>query len=202
MKTSCFSVRKGLLLAGLMVLLLVAAGNTQAGLVVLDTPNTALSAYNGPYADITYTLGSPNGGVYTTAAITVDARSPYLFGGNNALGLNINGSFTLATNLEGTSFQRVSPPNTVDGFGYFNFVLEQSTMNSPVDYLFFELTGSWENEDAFFMDGELPATAHISTTSGTTGWASTSTPVPLPPAAYLLGAGLIGLIGVRRRFQK
>jgi hypothetical protein len=29
-----------------------------------------------------------------------------------------------------------------------------------------------------------------------------SAPVPIPPAAYLFSAGLIGLIGVRRRFQK
>jgi hypothetical protein len=32
--------------------------------------------------------------------------------------------------------------------------------------------------------------------------ATRSAPVPLPPAIWLMGSGLLGLIGIRRRFRK
>ena len=58
-----------------------------------------------------------------------------------------------------------------------------------------------------FHSGATPVAAHIFAWDGTskgasvTGYASNGSPVPIPAAAWLLGSGLFGLIGVRRRMS-
>ena len=52
------------------------------------------------------------------------------------------------------------------------------------------ITGLWPNQGSF---------SHISIYGGST---ETAPPVPVPPTVWLLGSGLLGLVGLRRRFSR
>jgi hypothetical protein len=105
---------------------------TSAGLVLsLDDPNSALSPYTGPYGTVTVTrvsntmadivfTGSTNG-IYT-----------YLFGGVDAIALNVNGSVDSWSVSDVVQPAGHSAPSftstgagTVDGRGDFNFTLKE-----------------------------------------------------------------------------
>jgi len=89
----------------------------------LNTPNAGLSSATGPYGNVTVTRTSN-----TTATLSFDALSGFVFAGAQAIAANINAtSFTAS----GASFTVAFPPPTTqaiigsgpmqaDGFGNFN----------------------------------------------------------------------------------
>jgi len=200
-----------LFVAVMIVVFLFVAGNAGAYIITLDTPNTAISGFTGPYAQVDLKF-TDRADAYDTMEVTVTALGNYKFGGNLGFALNIGGlvtGFNIFNDQTGTwSALNEGVSKQVDGFGKFNWIFEQSNMTSTVTVLTLIFTGEWDNAETFFNTngGLLPAAAHIYTSGGATGWASTDLTnvpnVPVPPSVWLLGSGLVGLIGLRRRFHR
>lgn len=106
----------------------------------------------------------------------------------------------------------VPPPNNQDGFGDFDYIVSNGG-NNRQDPLHFSIATD-EGLSSFFAlssgnagQGNVAFAAHVAgfTVSGssvTSAWFGGSTPVPIPAAAWLFGAGLLGLAGVARRGRR
>jgi hypothetical protein len=125
----------------------------------LDTGNSAIGGYTGPYGTVTVTRTST-----TTATIELDSLAngnfTYLFGGQGTLGLNVNATSFSASNIHGFQANNAlftgwnldsTGSGNEDGFGSFNFTIQ--------------------NHDGF-ADSVNKMTLTLTNTSGT--WASAS----------------------------
>jgi hypothetical protein len=77
----------------------------------------------------------------------------------------------------------------------FDFPSSNNKRFNGTDIVIFNITGSGLTEGSFSS-----LAAHVQ--GGGTSGAISGTPVPIPPAVYLFGAGLLGLVGLRRRLTK
>lgn len=207
-------------LIGLLALvLLCAAGPAVQATVVspieLGNPNSALSVVTGPYGSVAWDVTSS-----TTADVTLTAYDDFLFGGNGALGLNINSTGTITiSNLVwtggagDTSFSQTS--GNEDGFGTFNFVLDGfDGMTRAVTSLSFTVTdtsASWT--DSTFLTanaGGNHAAGHVYVpdsvySGGLTGYAGDGNVIPEPIGLVVWGIGSAGAalaVASRRRRQR
>lgn len=155
----------------------------------------------------------------------------YYMADGTAAGLNVNATDFSVTNEQGfnttgTGFTPAvsvdNPPGTsnVSDFGSFNAVIDNSDgYGNSADKISFTLTntgGTWASAGdvlAFNADG-YDAVAHVfpalydpangqpnATNDVFTGQTGFAGEVPLPPAVFLMGSGLLGLglLGFRRR---
>src|SRR5438093_1547564 len=116
----------------------------------LDTGNSAISGYPGPYGTVDVSLD----GSGTIATITFTANSGFLFGDGSTAGLNVNASaFTVGTptgmNLKSTgnnSPQWLSS-GQADGFGNFNLLLDSNDgygqATSSLSFTVTDTSGTW-----------------------------------------------------------
>ena len=210
-----------------MVSVLLMAVSASADLISfqLTIPNTDISPYPAPYADVTVNRTSS-----TTAIITFTGDSSggftYLIGGAQAADLNVaNATSFTATGFTFTGGKTSGgnptgftpsyfPNNSVSQFGKLNLQIDNNDgFPDAVSQLIFTLTntgGSWADAASVLTpdaDGFLAA-AHIFVVDSTganpaTGFAGNGTPIPEPATMLLLGSGLIGLAGLaRKRFKK
>jgi len=125
----------------------------------------------------------------------------------NAFGINPTG-YTGHDNLtSGFSLKAIpgsSPPlqpKNMAGFGRYSLMVRTIPPNA-VDTLSFTLFGTWASaaDVLAFNDKGYLAAAHILMNDGTgnTGFASA---VPIPAAVWLLGFGVVGLVGAKRRIS-
>jgi hypothetical protein len=112
-------------------------------------------------------------------------------------------------NIDPSSWGITQDQNAGGGFGKFEFQLS-GTGNSRTELLSFSITGvAGDTVNSYAIGSTLNPSAveyfaaHIAgfdTTNGvTSAQFAGSTPVPLPAAVWLFGAGLLGLAGVARR---
>ena len=93
-----------------------------------------------------------------------------------------NTSGTVAVKSEGSGFKGYMAVKAAKGFNLYYF-----NGSEPIDTPY-----DWDT-NGLNPDHSSPGVSHISFYSST---------VPIPAAAWLLGSGLIGLIGARRKFWK
>jgi len=191
----------------------------------IDTPNDAISPFTGPYGSVLVDLTSS-----TTASITFTSNTVngniYLFGGVNAVDLNVNGSFTvgpISGSNAGTGFTPGPLSNdgsgTVDGLGDFNLTIRSfDGFTHSSDTVTFDLTntgGTWASAaDVLTLNTNgFDAAMHVYVTSSpanaangaiATGFAGEGPQGHVPDSgtsAMLLGTALAGL-GIVRRYLK
>ena len=175
----------------------------------LSTPNAALGPFPGPYALVEFNYLNS-----TTVNVAFTGLNGYAFVNGGSVALNVNAASFSVSNIQwtmrdagdSTSVDQVSAQN-VDGFKKFNLVFDQPTASKPVTMISFTLTNEsseWSDSLYSILTGNGSgwyAAAHIVPAgSSTTGYAANA--VPIPAAVWLLGSGLIGLAGLRRRFKK
>ena len=193
---------KGLIWAGAFLGLFI-CGNAFADIISFDLSvgNADISGFPAPYANVAIDQTG------NEADITVTAYDGYMIGGNNAFGINPNGYTGYSVLTSGFSASAIpgNPeyrPRRISEFGLYSLVFKQPNFSSPVSELRFTLTGSgWDSAaDVLTLnsDGYLTA-AHIRINDGSsrTGYAAT----PIPAALWLLGFGVGGLVGVKRRIR-
>ena len=204
----------------------------------LNTPNTALSPYTGPYANVHIDVTTGDA-VFTVTGLT-SGNLQYLLGANSAFAANFSAPVTItsisSTGGDGSTALTVNngfyannnslnplndPVNTfaADGFGKFNVALDNfDGYNAAVTSLTFTADPTGANfADAalvlvnndrepipFFAAGHIFVQDTNNTSGGAlvTGYAgngSQGVVVPVPPTAWLLGSGLLGLLLLGRR---
>lgn len=207
------STRKlALSLAVFAVVVIGSAAAANADQVVINVPNSGLSATPGPYATVTYTL---NG---SSIDVTVQMEPGFeAFGtgdGNNGIfGFNIVGSTDglSVTNLP-LGFTANLGGGQMDGFGNFEVTLDCCNPSDGVSSFSFTVsrTGGFSSASDLFEASSTGAhfAVHIAPTNGNpTGFAGdggtpTTNEIPEPTSMLLLGTGLASLAaGLRKRYK-
>lgn len=186
----------------------------------IEVPNTALSSYPTPYGTVDVSLNTAGTIATITFTNNVINGYTYLFGGKNAVAVNVNGTFSLVSNsisftggctgtgcaAGGTGFS--SGSGNISGFGNFNFTLKDNDgVSDAVSQVSFQLSGNWSSSASVLSLNSLNnlVGAHIFVTGSTalcgssgvctTGFATNTGGnfTPEPNTAALLGLALFGL---------
>jgi hypothetical protein len=193
-------------------------GSASAGTFDLTVGNVnGLDCCTGPYASVTVNLVNS-----TTANISFDSLTNggfiYLMAGGSAANLNVNAtSFTVGT-ITGTNdlgggftpgpfTTTLNSNSAVDGFGKFNLQVNSfdgfTHSSTDIDFTLTNTSGTWANQEdvlkANFAAIHGFACAQPGCTSESGAFATGFASVPIPAAAWLLGSGLIGFLGIARR---
>ena len=156
------------------------------------------------YAKVTVELTDAS---YDQATITFDALAGYKMK---------NGQLGVQLNVNSTHFvsDPVSHSQNISDFGVFNAAYGPDSGN--YDSFSFTIDNNSGIDWVYASDVLVPnldgylAAAHMipvgtdgKPTGASTGYAAgKDKPVPIPAAVWLLGSGLIGLVGLRRKFKK
>jgi hypothetical protein len=183
---------------------------------VLDQSDVSAALPDGvPRVSVTISDGAAGNIVFTVETLpgAFDAGSNF---GVQSFGFNLASG---ATSLAASNFilptgWLVTPSSRQNGFGRFDWVLTRSSSGSRLDPLTFEIKNITGDTPLSYFDlssgtagqGNVAFAAHvagfeIAGSSITSGYLGGSTPVPVPAAAWLLGSGLLGLLGFARRRQ-
>lgn len=205
-----------ILTIGMVFLLTIAAGSAHASLSFVPTNNISGDNIAG---SLTADFTDVSGGVQLV--ITSNLASGENLQPAKALYFNFNPSkdpmlssltFTLTGN---TNFSQQATVTTgadaykADGDGNYDILFVYSTNAfAGGQSQTYKITGTNISASDFIYqsvggaNGSWYAAAHVQNTPGTSGsgWVgATITPTPIPAAAWLLGSGLMGLFGFRRK---
>jgi hypothetical protein len=183
--------------------------------LTLDTGNSAISGYTGPYGTVSVSLDSTK----TIATITFTADNngsqQFLFGGQGAVAVDVNGAFTYNNDASGANIGKnfsapgtYSAPNGLsgqeDGFGNFDLTIDSfdgfGHSATTVTFSITKSSGTWSSADsvlsgvaAHIFVTQYPADFNTALqtdgkTQGalSTGYASTPEPTTLIAGALLL----------------
>lgn len=207
-----------------LALALVLTNAALADTITIGIGNSALSGYTGPFQTVNVTLNNSTSATITFTSLT-NGGNVYLMGDGGTVGVNVHGSsFSLGT-ITGsnayTGFSAATYTNggagNEDGFGNFNLTINSndgfSSSSSTVSFGLTLTSGSWSSAaDVLTANGSgYLAATHTFVCAVTcnqaegalaTGFAANGVAAsPEPATLALLGAGLLGIGGIRRRFR-
>ena len=213
-----------LAVAALLMLPLAAQADlTLAGSFSIGIPDAALTTYIGPYLSVDVAAGGTGVADFTVTSLT-NGNNLYLFGGNDALGLNFNiptGDHIALTAFAGTFWDATGAisqdPFGSSGFGTMNTGVSvfdgYTTALKGLTFTATLLNSSGipvafpggivlvDNSDGYFAAAHIFVQNTLDTTdalaTGFAGNGTQGTQVPVPPTVWLLGSGLIG-VGLMR----
>ncbi len=215
---------KKLLFICCMFLFLSMAVNASADFIFnLDTGNPAISGFNGPYASVDVSLTDSTHATITFTSLT-NGGNIYLLGDGGSVAVNVNATSWTIGSITGSNSGTGFTPGPYSnggagneyGFGSFNQTVNSfdgfTHSSDSIGFLLTNTSGTWAGAASvltFNSENHLAA-AHIFVTSNpadaangatATGFASGSTPppVPEPSTMLLLGSGLLGLAGYGRK---
>ncbi len=211
-------------LAVIAVLAWAATASANTIQVFMNVPNAAMSAFTGPYVEVDITASGGNATFDVTALtgtrISDSAAVTYaLMGGSGVFGLNTNDanlgitgitpSFFLGAGFPNDSVLTPATTQNIDGLGSYSITINNSHPGYPgaIHDLSFTTTGvNFANAEAVLADlipnsqGYTMAADIAAALSPITfaegALATGGAAVPVPPSALLLGAGLLGLVGL------
>lgn len=210
-----------LALSAMIVVLLTT--NARADSITLTIGNADLATQGaGPYATFAFTYTAIAGG--TQVSVTATGLNGFVFGDHQIIDLNLSSAAGTVSNFSGTGLTLATGSNQVDGFGKFNFILNDGSGFSTGGYsaltFSFDVSGTVSSYSQLLTtNGTASAAAHmaLSTNTACTGYAGnggtqgegtvgesacTSTSVPDGGMTLMLfGGALVGLETVRRKFH-
>ncbi len=205
-------IKKWCLLATALAFPLLMATNAPAYLAPFQLTDSNFDL-SGPYAQLDIS-GSGN-----VATVTATSLNGYYFIDTSALSLNVNapGSFSVeitgykTLNGETVTFTPTLGPGQggLGLYGKYNLTISERSASILVNDITFILTrnsGIWSSAaDVLTLNNKnYLAAAHVKQLGGLGGFAAGdgTTAVPIPATAWLLGAGLLGLVVIRRRMKR
>jgi hypothetical protein len=179
---------------------LLAAPQARATLTFsLNTGNSAISGFPGPYGTVQITRVDNN-----NATVTLTALGSYSFGDGGLLGLNLTGTglgftFTSGTVVGGgaalAANYNLGGAGNEDGFGNFTFTINTAGQAATLSVTSLTInisntSGAWTTENSILAlnNKNLDVAGHvfINDANGTTGFASTPEPTTILAGALLL----------------
>lgn len=164
-----------------------------------QTTNTNIYSWSSSAGD--------NGGYFSAASIAQRWGSFYVEAGSGTIDLSYDYLLsTEGTSTNGLSYGLAQTWATLVTYDLDNGWVTQPTVSDYVDLYLDTASGSeTSGVKTMTISGDFSAGMYgiytISTKS-VTSVADEASPVPIPQAAWLLGTGLIGLLGLRRRTQQ
>jgi hypothetical protein len=203
------------ILLGVLVLsgLLVLVGVAKADMIGFDISigNSAIGGFAEPYATVLVNRTST-----TTATITVDSVGSYWFGKSSGFAFNTSAGSVIFSDFS-TAPKSIGSGN-VSEFGKMQYTFDfKAKLTDVLNHLSFDITGgsgtNWTSAASVLAadnKGYLAA-AHILVPTNdnappmgfsATGYAGNGAPhvVPIPGAVWLLGSGILGLVGLKRKY--
>lgn len=220
-------MRIGITIVGLFVALLLVCPTAVLAdtfTSTLDTGNSAISGFTGPFGTVSVDLTSSTTALITFTSLT-NSGNIYLFGDGGSVDVNINATSSTISGITGsnagTGFTSGGPftaagSGNVDGFGVFNQTIDTfdgfTHSSDTISFTVTDNSGTWASASNVLTpnsDG-FDAAAHIFVTSSpanaangaiVTGFAAESggpVTAPEPSSVFLLGAGVLALVGLRK----
>jgi hypothetical protein len=189
-RTRCVAITAGLVFGIVLMMLNVSyASSYNVYLNFIEQGENGVNVYqSATLSDIGTLIGS-------SAAESISVTFPYYFTSSH---LDFKLYYDLLEAPNGPVSDRITAVSSASGTV---FTFGSDPLIPVVDATYIP-GGSWIETGALQYMGQLTYRDASNNSANVITYAQSDAPVPIPAAVWLLGSGLLGLTGIRRRFQK